>query len=154
MHTYIYTCKHTGDSKHLWIRNAYIHIHTNIYTYIHVNTQGTSNTYGYVVQWVCIHTYICIRIHTYIHTYIHTHICIYIQIHVNTGDFKHLWIRAPEGMRVTFVLTSCGRLPGLRYVCMHACLYVCMYVCMHACLYVFMHACMYVCMYVCESRLC
>mmetsp|Transcript_8935 Transcript_8935/g.14127 ORF Transcript_8935/g.14127 Transcript_8935/m.14127 type:complete len:272 (-) Transcript_8935:111-926(-) len=31
-----------------------------------------------------------------------------------TGFFGHLWMRAPEGKRVTFVITSCGRLPGLR----------------------------------------
>jgi hypothetical protein len=30
------------------------------------------------------------------------------------GLFKHLWMRAPEGRRVTVVIASCGRLPGLR----------------------------------------
>lgn len=30
------------------------------------------------------------------------------------GGFKHLWMRAPEGRRVTVVIASCGRLAGLR----------------------------------------
>lgn len=30
------------------------------------------------------------------------------------GEFRHLWARAPEGMRVTVVITSCGRIHGLR----------------------------------------
>jgi hypothetical protein len=30
------------------------------------------------------------------------------------GTFHQHWLRAPEGRRVTVVITSCGRLPGLR----------------------------------------
>ena len=30
------------------------------------------------------------------------------------ATFNQHWLRAPEGRRVTFVVTSCGRLPGLR----------------------------------------
>ena len=30
------------------------------------------------------------------------------------GSFHQHWLRAPEGRRVTVVITSCGRLPGLR----------------------------------------
>ena len=30
------------------------------------------------------------------------------------ATFDQHWLRAPEGRRVTFVVTSCGRLPGLR----------------------------------------
>ena len=33
-----------------------------------------------------------------------------------TGDFRDGWIRAPEGLRGTVVITSCNRIPGLRYV--------------------------------------
>ena len=30
------------------------------------------------------------------------------------ATFNQHWLRAPEGRRVTLVVTSCGRLPGLR----------------------------------------
>jgi hypothetical protein len=63
----------------------------------------------------------------------------------------HLWMRAPQGMRVTFVLTSCGRLPGLRYVCVRLCMYVFQFPTfnsMYVCMYTRMHVCMYMYAYV------
>jgi hypothetical protein len=62
-------------------------------------------------QHACIHTYPCIRIHTYVYTHKHAYIRItYIHIHTYTYTYIHTHTYVHRGKRLT--LAAAGALAG------------------------------------------
>ena len=80
---------------------SYIHIHTDIQTYIHTNIHTHTNIYTHIQKNTYIHKYIYTHTYTYVHTHIHTYTHTYVHtqthiihtyIHTHTYIYTHTYI--------------------------------------------------------------